>query len=116
MKASHVLSRGLTLLAPVCRQLYHETDLIPYATCTWSFASPSVMERYLLLERRLPVLQRRAVRRLVVKGVRGNGTLSKKTKVFWGGLKVIWYWDAGSGWVKERVVEDVRDGGKGRPN
>ncbi|KAF5494615.1 hypothetical protein CGCS363_v009170 [Colletotrichum siamense] len=29
-KRRHVLSRGMTLLAGVCRQLYRETDLIPY--------------------------------------------------------------------------------------
>ncbi|KAH6668130.1 hypothetical protein F5X68DRAFT_216776 [Plectosphaerella plurivora] len=112
LKARHVLARGLTLLSPVCRQLYHETALIPYATGTWSFASPGLMERYLLLERRLPVLQRRAVRRLVVRGIQGNGTLSRRMRLYLGGLEVVWFWEPRNGWVEERVWKeiDVEDG------
>ncbi|KAF4416762.1 hypothetical protein CFRS1_v004019 [Colletotrichum fructicola] len=54
-KRRHVLSRGMTLLAGVCRQLYRETDLIPYRECVWSWGSVAVMERFLVAERRLGI-------------------------------------------------------------
>lgn len=97
----------MTLLSPVCRQLYHETALIPYATGTWSFASRGLMERYILLERRLPVLQRRALRRLVMRGIQGNGTLSRKMRLYLGGLEVVWFWEPRNGWIEERVFQEV---------
>lgn len=67
------------------------------------------MERYLLLERRLPLLQRRAVRTLVVRGIKGNGTLSRKMMLYFGGLEVVWYWEAGKGWAEQRVVQELGD-------
>ncbi|KAL2258672.1 hypothetical protein VTK26DRAFT_7947 [Humicola hyalothermophila] len=60
--------RGMTLLSPVCRQLYHETVLLPYALNAWSFESRRVMERYVVKEKRLPLPQRRAIRVLYAQG------------------------------------------------
>ena len=54
--------RGFTLLSPVCRQLYRETPLIPYQRNVWSFENYYVLNRYVLKENRLPLLQRRAIR------------------------------------------------------
>lgn len=51
----------LTLLSGVCRQLYHETALLPQILNTWSFENIHMMERYILKENRMPLHQRRAV-------------------------------------------------------
>ncbi|KAF9871249.1 hypothetical protein CkaCkLH20_11170 [Colletotrichum karsti] len=113
----HLLSRGLTLLSPVCRQLYHETDLMPYRECAWSWATPGLMERFLLTERRWGVLQRRSVREVCVRGIPGYGNLSRRLRVFLGGLEVVWFWDGG-GWICE-VVERWKEEealSVGRPN
>ncbi|KAB5535998.1 hypothetical protein GE09DRAFT_337514 [Coniochaeta sp. 2T2.1] len=58
--------RGMTLLSPVCRQLYQETSLLPFQLNAWCFESVSVMERYVVREKRLPREQRRAVRTLYI--------------------------------------------------
>ncbi|KZL63257.1 wd domain-containing protein [Colletotrichum incanum] len=78
-KKHHLLSCGLTLLVRVCRQLYHETELLPYRECVWSWQTPGLMERYLLTERRMGVAQRRAVREVCVRGIRGFGNLSRRS-------------------------------------
>ncbi|GJC90095.1 hypothetical protein ColLi_12933 [Colletotrichum liriopes] len=92
-KRHHVLSRGLTLLVRVCRQLYHETELLPYRECVWSWQTPGLMERYLLTERRMGVAQRRAVREVCVRGIRGFGNLSRRVRGVLGGLEVVWFWE-----------------------
>ncbi|KAK0642031.1 hypothetical protein B0T16DRAFT_334305 [Cercophora newfieldiana] len=61
--------QGMTLLSSASRQLYNETVLLPYALNVWSFESNHVMERLLLKEKRLPVLQRRAIRILYTPSV-----------------------------------------------
>lgn len=109
----HLLSRGMTLLGPVCRQLYHETDLMAYGENTWSWQTPGVMERFLVTERRLSVAQRRAVREVCVRGI--PGTLGRRVRGLLGGLEVVWFWEEGAPWVCE-VVERRRGEGVGRPN
>lgn len=54
----------LTMLSGVCRQLYHETALLPYRLNTWSFESMHVMEKYIIKENRMPLQQRRAIHTL----------------------------------------------------
>ncbi|KAK6213226.1 hypothetical protein QIS74_09228 [Colletotrichum tabaci] len=124
----HMLSRGLTLLVRVCRQLYHETELLPYRECAWSWQTPGLMERYLLTERRMGLAQRRAVREVCVRGVRGFGNLSRRVRGVLGGLEVVWFWegkgrgrrgeadDGLGGWVCEVVERRRVDVGVGRPN
>ena len=58
--------RGVTLLSPVCRQLYRETNLLPFQLNAWCFESVTVMERYVIKEKRLPREQRRALRTLYI--------------------------------------------------
>lgn len=77
-------SRGMTLLSPVCRRLYHETTLLPYTLNAWSFASRHVMERYVMKEKRLPLPQRRAIHTLYSQHV-----LPWAVEKYLGGLKVI---------------------------
>lgn len=62
--ATRAEERGVTLLSPVCRQLYRETALLPFQLNAWCFESVKLMERYVVRERRLPLEQRRAVRTL----------------------------------------------------
>ena len=77
-------TRGLTLLSGVCRQLYHETALLPYQLNTWSFENTHVMERFVVKERRLSRFQRRALHTLFV-----EGSLNPAMEKFFGGLKVL---------------------------
>jgi hypothetical protein len=74
----------ITLLSGVCRQLYLETALLPHQLNTWSFETMNVMERYILKENRMPLMQRRAVQMLYCKE-----RLSKALEKKFGGLKVI---------------------------
>lgn len=74
----------ITLLSGVCRQLYLETALLPQQLNTWSFETMNVMERYILKENRMPLMQRRAVQTLYCKE-RLPKVLEKK----FGGLKAI---------------------------
>ncbi|KAK2027300.1 hypothetical protein LX32DRAFT_620935 [Colletotrichum zoysiae] len=135
-KRRHVLGRGLTLLVRVCRQLYHETELLPYRECVWSWQTPGLMERYLITERRMGAAQRRAVREVCVRGVRGFGNLSRRVRGVLAGLEVVWFWEgrgrgkgkgeAGGdgdgevddlgGWVCEIVERRRVEPGVGRPN
>ncbi|KAK1625206.1 hypothetical protein BDP81DRAFT_483905 [Colletotrichum phormii] len=127
-----VLGRGLTLLVLVCRQLYHETELIPYRECAWSWATPGLMERYLLTERRMGIAQRRVLREVCVRGIQGFGNCSRRVRGVLGGLEVVWFWEvtggSGStgegkwrerecgGWVCEIVERGRVEVGVGRPN
>lgn len=74
----------VTLLSGVCRQLYHEASLLPQQLNTWSFENLHVMERYILRENRMPLLQRRAIHTLYCKE-----KLPKALAKKFGGLKVI---------------------------
>lgn len=74
----------LTLLSGVCRQLYHETALLPQKLNTWSFETMHLMERYFLKENKMPLQQRRALQTLYCRD-RMPKDLHKKLK--W--LKVI---------------------------
>lgn len=74
----------ITLLSGVCRQLYHETALLPQQMNTWSFETLHVMERYILKENRMPLMQRRAVQTLYCKE-----KLPKVLEKKFGGLKAI---------------------------
>lgn len=78
--------KSITLLSGVCRQLYHETSLLPQQMNTWSFQNLHVMERYILRENRMPLLQRRAIHTLYCKE-----RLPKALEKKFGGLKaIIW--------------------------
>jgi hypothetical protein len=46
--------RGMTLLNPVCRQLYQETALLPYKLNLWSCHNESVYDRILIKDSKLP--------------------------------------------------------------
>lgn len=59
-----LMGARLTLLSGVCRQLYHETVLLPQKLNTWSFETLHLMERYILKENRMPLQQRRALHTL----------------------------------------------------
>ncbi|KAH6857035.1 hypothetical protein B0I37DRAFT_304227 [Chaetomium sp. MPI-CAGE-AT-0009] len=76
--------RGMTLLSPVCRQLYHETVLLPFRLNVWSFESLHVLDRFVIKEKRLPRPHRRAIRLLYAQGL-----LPKSAAKYFGGLKVI---------------------------
>ncbi|KAH6631358.1 hypothetical protein F5144DRAFT_489770 [Chaetomium tenue] len=76
--------RGMTLLSPVCRQLYHETVLLPFRLNAWSFQSMHVLDRFAIKEKRLPRSQRRAIRLLYV-----QTPLPKSATKYFVGLKVI---------------------------
>lgn len=77
-------TRGMTLLSPVCRQLYHETALLPYSLNAWSFETRHVMERYLIKEKRLPRPHRRAIKLLYSQHV-----LPSSIEKYFGGLKTV---------------------------
>jgi len=49
-------------LSGVCRQLYTETAALPFSLNVWSFESIQIMERLVLKEKRLPRMERRAIR------------------------------------------------------
>lgn len=91
-------TRGMTLLSPVCRQLYHETVLLPFRLNAWSFESLHVMDRYVIKEKRLPLPHRRAIRLLYTQTV-----LPTAVEKYFGGLEVV-VLDTGLTMVK-RVVE-----------
>ncbi|KAK4149275.1 hypothetical protein C8A00DRAFT_47074 [Chaetomidium leptoderma] len=76
--------RGMKLLSPVCRQLYHETVLLPFRLNAWSFESLSAMDRYVMKEKRLPLPHRRAIRLLYVQTV-----LPTAVENYFGGLEVV---------------------------
>lgn len=93
----------LTLLSGVCRQLYHETSLLPQKLNTWSFETVHLMERYILKENRMPLQQRRALHTLYCRE-RLPKDVQKKLK--W--LKVI-IWKDGDNlrWQDLEIFPDV---------
>lgn len=91
----------MTLLSPVCRQLYRETSLLPFQLNAWFFESTCVMERYVFRERRLPLAQRRAIHTLYV-----NSRLTKAMEKFFGGLKVVMWNVPGTEYKPRRQVVD----------
>jgi hypothetical protein len=85
--ATNAEERGMTLLSPVCRQLYRETSLLPFQLNAWCFESVPVMERYVMREKRLPREQRRAIRTLYI-----NTRFTKAIHKCFGDLEVlIWF-------------------------
>ncbi|KAK3306389.1 uncharacterized protein B0T15DRAFT_509776 [Chaetomium strumarium] len=90
--------RGMTLLSPVCRQLYHETVLLPFRLNAWSFESAHVMDRYVMKEKRLPKPHRRAIRLLYAQAV-----LPAAVEKYFGGLEEV-VLETGLAMVK-RLVE-----------
>lgn len=93
----------LTLLSGVCRQLYHETALLPQVLNTWSFENIHMMERYVLKENRMSLRQRRAVEILYCKD-RLPRDLRNKFK----GLKVIvWKDDDNLRWQELDVFPET---------
>ncbi|CAK7200468.1 hypothetical protein SEUCBS139899_003163 [Sporothrix eucalyptigena] len=103
------LPDALTPLAGVCRQLYRETAALPFALNAWSFESARVMERYLLREKRLTLLQRRAIAVLIV----SDDLPSRSMEKYLGGLRaVVWKdgktfqrWELASAAELQRLVE-----------
>ncbi|KAK4644212.1 hypothetical protein QC761_302820 [Podospora bellae-mahoneyi] len=99
--------RGMTLLSPVCRQLYHETVLLPYRLNAWSFHTIAVMDRFLIKERRLPKSHMGAIRVLYSQCVL-TAAVEKKLN----GLEMVLL---DSGWrMVKRVVEVDKDHGDKR--
>ncbi|TLD10088.1 hypothetical protein PgNI_05888 [Pyricularia grisea] len=90
---------GVTLLSGVCRQLYHETAILPFQLNTWSFHSPRLLNRY-LKERRMTLKQRRAVKVLVVRE-----KPSKAVENMFGGLQVVAWRDEAKGRLTRRAVK-----------
>lgn len=83
------LPDALTPLATVCRQLYRDTAALPFALNAWSFESARLMERYLVREKRLTLLQRRAMAVLVVSV--SDDLPSRSMEKYLGGLRaVVW--------------------------
>jgi hypothetical protein len=94
----------MTLLSPVCRQLYHETALLPFRLNAWSFESAHVMDRYVMKEKKLPRPHRRAIRLLYSPVV-----LPAAVENYFGGLQMI---VLGSGvTMVKRVFEPGPDSG-----
>lgn len=93
-----VEERGMTLLAPVCRQLYRETSLLPFQLNAWCFESVPVMERYIVRERRLPREQRRALRTLYI-----NTSSTKAIHKCFSKLEVLVWYNRWSGLRKTLV-------------
>lgn len=77
-------TQRLTLLSGVCRQLYHETALLPHCLNTWSFENMHVMDKYIIKENKMPLQQRRAIRTLWCKE-----RIPKALQQKLGGLEVI---------------------------
>ncbi|KAL2137799.1 hypothetical protein VTI28DRAFT_8193 [Corynascus sepedonium] len=90
--------RGMTLLSPVCRQLYHETVLLPFRLNAWSFESLRILDRFIMKEKRLPLPQRRAIRLLYTQTV-----LPTPVEKYFGALEMI---VLESGLTMVRRIED----------
>jgi hypothetical protein len=106
-KSKNPPRHGMTLLSPVCRQLYHETALLPFRLNAWSFESMHVMDRYVMKEKRLPLSHRRAIRLLYAQMV-----LPTPVEKYFGGLEVV-VLGTGLTMVK-RVEDDVEHGQRKR--
>lgn len=94
----------MTLLSPVCRQLYRETALLPFQLNAWCFESASVMERYVRREKRLPREQRRAVRTLYV-----NPAFTKDIHKCFSDLEVLFWYSKWTGKRKTRLSGRERE-------
>ncbi|ELQ34286.1 hypothetical protein MCOR02_004473 [Pyricularia oryzae] len=92
-------SGGVTLLSGVCRQLYHETAILPFQLNTWSFHNPRLMNRY-LKERRMTLKQRRAVKVLFLRE-----KPSKAVQNLFGGLQVVAWRNEGQGRLVRRTFD-----------
>ncbi|CAK7229101.1 hypothetical protein SCUCBS95973_007106 [Sporothrix curviconia] len=111
-KSSTPLPDALTPLAAVCRQLYRETAALPFALNAWSFESARVMERYLVREKRLTLLQRRAMAVLIV----SDDLPSRAMEKYLGGLRVVVWkdgktfqrWELASAAELQRLVESTK--------
>lgn len=90
----------ITLLSGVCRQLYHETVVLPQKLNTWSFQSTHLMERFFLKDNAMPLHQRRAIQTLYCKD-----RLAKEVKAKLRGLKII-VWKDHKGRLR---WQDLRD-------
>ncbi|KAF2709553.1 hypothetical protein K504DRAFT_467518 [Pleomassaria siparia CBS 279.74] len=77
------VSEGYTLLNGVCRQLYLETNILPYRFNTWGFESSLTMWNFLVVERTLSQAQRKGIREVVVK----RDLPEKNLMEFMGGLE-----------------------------
>lgn len=77
--------RGFTLLNAVCRQLYKETATLPYKLNIFAFPDEYTLKRYTLIEKRLPLPQRRAMRKLYIR----SGLPTKTLQDFLGGIEYV---------------------------
>ncbi|KAJ9144276.1 hypothetical protein NKR23_g6170 [Pleurostoma richardsiae] len=90
----------MTLLSGVCRQLYHETALLPHKLNPWSFQNTYVMERYIMTEGRMTLAQRRTIHTLYCRE-----NLSKAMEKKFGNLKVI-VWKDGKKLRRQDLAEE----------
>ena len=95
--------RGLKLLSPVCRQLYHETALLPFRLNAWSFESLHVMDRFVMKEKRLALPHRRAIRMLYSQTV-----LPAPVEKYFGGLEVV-VLETGLTMVRQKTEHSLED-------
>lgn len=110
--SSTPLPDAFTPLAAVCRQLYRDTAALPFCLNAWSFENARIMERYLLREKRLTLLQRRAVSVLVV----SDDLPTRAMEKYLGGLRaVVWKdgktfqrWELTSAAELQRLVEGAK--------
>lgn len=101
--SSQAAGGRLTLLSGVCRQLYHETALLPQNLNSWSFESVHMMERYILKDNRMPLQQRRAIAILYCRE-----RLPRELRNKFKGLKVIiWKDDQNLRWQELDVFPDI---------
>ena len=90
----------ITLLSGVCRQLYHETALLPQKLNPWSFENTWVMERFIMREDHLTLLQRRAIHVLWCRE-----HLTKAMEKKFGSLQVI-VWKDGNRLLKQDLRKE----------
>jgi hypothetical protein len=57
----------MTLLSGVCRQLYHDTNLLPFEVNTWAFATHNVMWNFVTKDWHSTPQQRAAIKTLAVR-------------------------------------------------
>ncbi|KAF2121366.1 hypothetical protein BDV96DRAFT_682612 [Lophiotrema nucula] len=56
-----------TTLSPVCRQLHLETELLPYQSNVWSFATYTALNQFLADRQRLPLTHLKSLQTLFLK-------------------------------------------------
>jgi hypothetical protein len=65
----------LTLMNSVCRQLYHETEILPFKLNCWAFEKYLTMMNFLFVDKQLMRKQRAAIKELLVTDQLPGGNL-----------------------------------------